>query len=77
MSKRRADSDFPVGKLTPVRDTLPPPEQLVMPEETTKVTLLLSTASVRFFKRQAARHGTKYQKMIRTLVDQYAAQYSG
>ena len=76
MSKRKPDPNVPVGKLTRIADVLPPPETLAVPEETTKVTLLLSAASVRFFKQQAARRGTKYQKMIRTLVDRYATHYA-
>ena len=76
MSKRKPDPDLPVGKLTRIEDALPPPEALAVPEETTKVTLLLSAASVRFFKQQATRRGTKCQKMIRTLVDRYAAHYA-
>ena len=73
---RRTDPNLPIGKLTRVKDVLPPPDKLVIPEETVKVTLLLSRASVKFFKQQAAQHKTKYQKMIRELVDQYAARYS-
>ena len=77
MSKRRPNPNLPIGELTPLKDALPPPEALVVPEQrTTKVTLLLSAASVRFFKQQATRSGTKYQKMIRTLVDRYAAHYA-
>ena len=76
MKKKISDPDFPVEPVTRVKDMLPPPDQLVIPESTTKVTLHLSTSSVRFFKRQAARHGTKYQKMIRTLVDRYAEHHS-
>jgi predicted DNA binding CopG/RHH family protein len=75
MKKQRVDSNLPIGKLTQIKDELPPPEKLVIPEDTIKVTLLLSKSSVKFFKRQAARHGTKYQKMIRQLVDRYAEQY--
>ena len=74
---RKPDSDFPIGKLTRIKDVLPPPEQLVIPEHTIKVTLLLSKSSVQFFKQQAAQHRTKYQRMIRALVDQYAGRYSG
>ena len=76
MSRKGYEVDFPVGKLTRVKDALPPPGQLVIPEETIKVTLLLSQSSVKFFKRQAAQHRTKYQKMIRQLVDRYTEQYS-
>ena len=76
MSKKKRDSDFPIGKLTRVKDFLPPPDKLVMPEETVKVTLFLSRPSVDFFKHQAARHHAKYQRMIRELVDRYVKQYS-
>ena len=76
MSRKTRDPNLPVGNLTRVKDFLPPPEKLVMPEDTIKVTLLLSKSSVRFFKRQAARHRTKYQRMIRELVDRYTTQYS-
>jgi len=76
MSRKRPDPVFPIGKLTRVKDVLPPPDKLVIPEDTIKVTLLLSQASVRFFKQQAAQHRTKYQKMIRALVDQYAERYA-
>ena len=47
-----------------------------MPEDTIKVTLLLSKASIKFFKQQAAQRHTKYQRMIRALVDQYSEQFS-
>lgn len=76
MSKRATETDFPIGKLTRIKDILPPPEKLVVLEETVKVTLLLSKASVRFFKDQAAQHRTKYQRMLRELVDRYTEQYS-
>lgn len=76
MSKRATESEFPIGKLTRIKDVLPPPEQLVVPEETIKVTLLLSKSSVQFFKHQAARHRTKYQRMLRELVDRYTEQFS-
>ena len=73
--KRVVDPDMPVGKLTLVKNFLPPPDQLVFPEETVKVTLSLTKSSLEFFKRQAARQNTKYQKMIRELVDKYAEKY--
>ena len=70
------DPNRPIGKLARITNVLPPPKQLAVSEHTIKVTLLLSAASVQFFKRQAAQYGTKYQRMIRKLVDQYAAQHS-
>ncbi|NQT47323.1 MAG: CopG family transcriptional regulator [Candidatus Omnitrophica bacterium] len=76
MAKRKIDPDKPYGRLKRVDDFLPPPEKLVLPQETVKITISLSHASVVFFKKQAKHHHTKYQKMIRKLLDGYAARYS-
>ncbi|MBU1912168.1 MAG: CopG family transcriptional regulator [Candidatus Omnitrophica bacterium] len=69
-------SNKPIGKMTRVNDFLPRPEELIMPEETVKITIALKRSSVDFFKHKAQECHTKYQKMIRELVDRYAAQYS-
>ena len=76
MKKINHDLDKPIGKLTRVPDFLPPPDQLIIPEKTTKVTLTLTKSSLQFFKREAKRHHTKYQKMIREVVDRYSRQFS-
>lgn len=76
MKRKPVDWDMPIGKLTRVKDFLPPPDKLVIPEQTIKVTLLLSKSSINFFKRKATQHRTKYQRMIRALVDQYTERYS-
>ena len=73
MKKRKLDPDMPYGKLVRVKDFLPPPSELVFPKRTEKITISLSRTSVLFFKRQAAKHHTKYQKMIRELLDRYAS----
>ncbi len=67
----------PVGRLRPIKDFLPPPEELVFDEETVKVTIALSRKSVDFFKQEARLNHIAYQKMIRRVLDLYAAQYSG
>jgi len=64
-----------MGKLKIVRDFLPSPDQLVLKEENVKITISLKKESVDFFKRQAQKHHTSYQKMIRQIVDWYASQY--
>ena len=76
MKRRTMDQDKPIGKLTRVKDFLPPPSELVLPEETIKVTIALKKSSVDFFKKAAERNHTKYQRMIRELVDRYATQYT-
>jgi len=77
MKAKKRDLDMPIGKLTKIKDVLPPPEELAIPEDTIKITLLLSKSSVEFFKKQASRHHTKYQRMIRAIVDRYTQEYSG
>jgi len=76
MKPKTRDPNLPAGALTRVKDFLPPPGRLVVPEHTIKVTLFLSKSSVKFFKQKAAQHQTKYQRMIRELVDRYAEQFS-
>ena len=75
MSKKIRYADEPM-ELEAVDDFLPPPEALVRKEELVKVTIGLSKSSVDFFKRRARQHGTHYQKMIRRLLDLYAAKHS-
>ena len=76
MSKRIRYTDEPLGRLRVIPDFLPDPEQLAFREEGVKVTLALSRKSVEFFKQEAARRGTQYQRMIRRLVDAYAQKYA-
>jgi len=67
---------MPVGKLTRVKDVLPSPEELMVSEKTIKVTLRLSENSLRFFKQYAQKYHTKYQKVIRKLIDVYAERFA-
>lgn len=76
MKKKTMDSNKPVGKMTRVNDFLPRPEELIMPEETVKITIFLKRSSIDFFKNKAQECHTKYQKMIRELIDRYVSQYS-
>ena len=56
-------------------DRPPSPEELALKEETVQVTISLSKASVDFFKKEAQRHHTQYQRMIRKLLDLYVVQH--
>jgi predicted DNA binding CopG/RHH family protein len=62
-----------MGKVRVIKDFLPSPEELAFKEETVKVTISLSKASIDFFKKEAKQHKTQYQKMIRRLLDEYIA----
>jgi len=64
-------TDEPLGKVEVIADMLPSPEELAFKDDTVKVTIALSKSSVNFFKREAKKHDTKYQQMIRRLLDAY------
>ena len=76
MSEKIRYTDEPLGDLEVVADFLPRPEDLVFRDEGIKVTIALSKRSVEFFKREARRHNTQYQRMIRRLLDAYAEHHS-
>jgi len=61
-----------MGEVRVVSDFLPSPEELALKDETIKVTIALSKVSVDFFKNEAQKYNTQYQKMIRRLLDEYA-----
>ena len=71
MSRKTNYTDEPLGNLKVVSDFLPSPEQLAFREETVKVTISLSKKSIDFFKSEAGKHHTQYQRMIRQLIDAY------
>jgi len=73
MKEKIKYTDEPVGKVKVVADFLPSPEELALKDETVKVTISLSKTSIDFFKKEAEKHNTQYQKMIRRLLDEYAA----
>jgi predicted DNA binding CopG/RHH family protein len=66
----------PIGKIKIVDDFLPRPKDLVLKEETTKITISLTKSSIEFFKHEAEKYNTNYQTMIRKLIDKYASRYA-
>lgn len=58
-----------------IQDFLPPPDRLVLREETVRVTLNLNKRSVDFFKSSAREYGVPYQGMIRRVFDIYAERF--
>ena len=65
-------SDKDIGDVQVIPDFLPTPQELAFKEDTVKVTIALSKESVEFFKKEAIKHNTQYQKMIRRLLDVYS-----
>ncbi len=75
MSTKIKYTDEELGDIEVIPDFLPPPEELAFKEDTVKVTISLSKGSVEFFKKEAKKHNTQYQKMIRRLLDAYSSSY--
>lgn len=76
MSAKIKYTNEPLGKVQVVPDFLPSPAELAFREEGVKVTLALSKKSIEFFKSEATKHHTQYQRMIRRLLDAYAERYA-
>lgn len=75
MKKTIKYTDEPLGDLKIVADFLPSPKDLIFKDDTVKVTISLTKESVEFFKKEAEKHHTQYQKMIRNLLDVYAEKH--
>ncbi len=75
MKKKIRYTDEPLGDIKVIDDFLPSPAELAFNEEQIKVTIGLSKNSVDFFKEQAKKNHTQYQKMIRRLLDLYVAHH--
>jgi predicted DNA binding CopG/RHH family protein len=71
MKRKITYTDEPLGDIEVIPDFLPSPSELAFREEGVKVTLALSKKSVEFFKFEASKHQTQYQRMIRRLLDAY------
>ena len=73
MSRQIQYTDEPIGDFRQVADFLPSPEELKLKNETTKITISLSSESLAYFKEVAKANHIQYQKMIRQLLDDYVA----
>lgn len=69
-------SEEPLGDLEIVADFLPSASELAFREESVKVTIMFSKKSIEYFKTEASKYHTQYQRMIRRLVDTYAESHA-
>ncbi len=76
MSAKIKYTNEPIGDPKVIRDFLPSPEELAFREEDVKITIVLSKRSVDFFKAEANKSDTQYQRMIRRLLDAYVEAHS-
>ena len=81
MKKDNGYSDAPTGVAEAIKeaklidDFLPPPDELILRDDTVKVTISLTKRSVDFFKKSANKQGVPYQTMIRKVLDLYSQRY--
>src|SRR3989338_7266847 len=71
MKKSIRDQNMPVGKLKRIQDDLPSPGELARSIQSIRITIVLNKSSVDYFKKQARRYHTKYQRMMREVLDRY------
>lgn len=84
MKKKIKYSDLPpggepIGELKIIDDFLPRPEELIFKEGTDDgedITIEINHRSFKFFKDQAKKHNTQYQKMISYLLEEYVARHN-
>ena len=76
MSAKIKYTNEPMGEPRVIPDLLPSPDQLAFRDEDVKITITLSKRSVDFFKDQAIKNETQYQRMIRRLLDAYVESQS-
>lgn len=77
MKKHDSLNVMPKGKLTIIKDFLPPPSQLVRKHNTVRVTSEFTKSSIDFLKQEAKKAKVPYQRMLRSLLDLYVEQQSG
>ena len=75
MKKKIKYSKGEMGEVEVMKNFLPLPKDLVLKNDSVKITISLSKDSVDFFKSQASANHIPYQRMIKNLLDKYAEHY--
>ena len=75
MKKKMTYKNSPLRRIQVVKDFLPKPDQLILKETNIRITLNLSRRSIEYFKKLGQKMHAPYQKLIRSLVDEYTAQH--
>ncbi len=82
MKKKIKYTDAPVSISSSIKssivvdDFLPPPSKLVLKEDNSRITIVLSKKSISFFKKESKRSGVPYQTMIKKVLDLYTEHYA-
>jgi len=64
--------NIPVGKIDRAVRRMPYPIGLVSSDQKVLVTTYLNKSTIDFFKKEADKYHTKYQRMMRAVLDRYA-----
>ena len=64
--------NIPVEEVNRVVGRMPYPGSLAFTEKKKLVTLYLNPSTIRFFKKQAEKNHTKYQRLMRAVLGQYS-----
>ena len=64
--------NIPVEEVNRMIKKMAYPDSLDFAEKKKLVTLYLNPSTIRFFKKQAEKNRTKYQRLIRAVLDQYS-----
>ena len=75
MKKKTTSRIEPTGKLSVVKDFLPSPQELAKADHRVKITIELDESTIKFFKKEAETYKTKYQRMMREVLNYYARKY--
>ena len=73
--KTKYDPDRPYGKITFIKDDLPSPEELAESFKTKKITIDVEEVTLDFFRKRAERTRSKYQRLMREVLKEYAKKY--
>lgn len=76
MKKTIKYTEGPIKKFTVIKDFLPSPSELVFKHKQQKVTINLNQSSIEFFKQIAKEHHTPYQRVIRSVLDNYVGHFA-
>ena len=63
--------NIPVGKIDRTIKDMPYPIGLVPVEKKVRVSIYFNQSTVRYFRKEADRHHTKYQRMMRAVLERY------
>lgn len=76
MKRKIKDKNEPIGKLRAIKDFLPSPQELAKSDHRVKITIELDESTVSFFKKEAEAQNTKYQRMMREILNYYAKRFA-